>query len=164
MRARLEQVLNEDGLPSDPQLTNEYYKNSLNDFEYDSSPERHKQATTASSTTNKSITKNSMSKTLAPPRRRVVTAVSGARRPILKQTQAQPVQDSARPGASKNMVVYNSASKTFSSVPRSSVATRIEYEQLIDAMQNQLSNKNPECKNACILLQKLPYCLDILSI
>ena len=118
----------------DPQLTNEYY-NNFNDFEKDESPERKPPITTTSSY-NKSITvtRNSMSKTVAPNRRRVATAYGGPRKSILKNG---PTFDESKPTISKS----TAASKTFSSVPRSSVATRMEYEQLIDVMQNALSNK-----------------------
>jgi hypothetical protein len=96
------------------------------------------------------MTKNSMSKTVVPAnKRRGMTAggASGGRKPlsILKNTPA-PNQGDSKPGTTKNVVVYNSASKTFSSMPRSSVATRVEYEQLIDAMQNHLTNNNAESK------------------
>ena len=138
-------------------MTNEYYKNSLNDFEYDSSPERKQQST--STLTNRSITKNSMSKTVVPAnRRRGATAggANGVRKPlsILKNAPA-PNQADSKPSTTKNLVVYNSASKTFSSVPRSSVATRVEYEQLIDAMQNHLSNNNPDCSQFFHFLHQL---------
>ena len=95
------------------------------------------------------MTKNSMSKTVVPAnRRRGTTAggINGGRKPLsILKTGPAPSQDDSKPSA-KNVVVYSSASKTFSSVPRSSVATRAEYEQLIDAMQNHLSNNNSDCK------------------
>jgi hypothetical protein len=89
-------------------------------------------------------TRNSLSKTLVPSnRRRAVTA----KQPVVirKQQQQQQSEDSK-----KN---FNfSGSKTISShQPRSSVASRNEYEKLINDMQNALNNKN-DCKSNSLLL------------
>lgn len=146
----LERAFDEDGIPTDPQLTNEYY-NNFNDFENDSSPERKPSMNTL---TNKSITRNSMSKTIAP-RRRVTTA-GVVRRPLANkyvastsnfQQQQQKSQlthstssNNIRPSRAGNDNL--TASKTYSGIqPRQSKAAQLEYEQLI-ALTNSKPDRN----------------------
>jgi hypothetical protein len=135
------------GIPSDPHLTNEYYKN-FEDFEMDESPERNKQFTRTSSFNRnnanaKSTTINSLSKTMVPHRppasNRARTAMS-PKKPINVTNSKPTVSKNVNGGGA-------TASKTFSgSRPRQSVATRIEYEQLIDVMQHALSNNKSDRK------------------
>jgi hypothetical protein len=106
-------------------LTNEYYAND--DFENDSSPERKQISKQLSNT------RNSMSRTVAP-KRRVTTAVA-PRKPVGTANKPPPK------AGSSNLV----ASKTFGGAhqPRTgniNAATRQEYEQLIDYMQNAINN------------------------
>ncbi len=114
-------------------MTNEYYAND--DFEYDSSPERKQPASGYGTYSN---TRNSMSRTVAPNRRRVTTAaVAGRRGPNSNNSNSKTSTSSGMPpkSASNNLI----ASKTFSSAqPRSNAATRQEYAQLIDYMQNAI--------------------------
>lgn len=143
------------GIPSDPQLTNEYYKN-YNDFEIDSSPERGGMRTSMNATGG-STTRNSMSKTIGP-RRRVTTAVGGRKLGATSRymtnnmqrgakTPAVPARKTSIGGSSSGQTISAAASKTFSgNQPSGSVAARKEYEQLIDAMQNALIvNKEGNC-------------------
>lgn len=116
LKSKIESVFDDDGIPSDPQLTNEYYKN-FDDFEQDeqSSPER------------KLAMRYAASKTLGPK-----SSFSSVSR------KAQ----SSRPNRGPRNVA---ASKTFSSSqPRSSKAVRNEYEQLIDAIEGAISNNKTE--------------------
>jgi len=116
LKSRIESGFDDDGIPSDPQLTNEYYKN-FEDFEQDeqSSPER------------KLAMRYAASKTLGPK-----SSFSSASR---KASSARPNR------GPKNLA----ASKTFSSSqPRSSKAVRNEYEQLIDAIEGAISNNKSE--------------------
>lgn len=116
LKSKIESVFDDDGIPSDPQLTNEYYKN-FEDFEQDeqSSPER------------KLAMRYAASKTLGPK-----SSFSGASRKV----------SSTRPNRGQRNAT---ASKTFSSSqPRSSKAVRNEYEQLIDAIEGAISNNKTE--------------------
>lgn len=147
----LERAFDEDGIPTDPQLTNEYY-NNFNDFENDSSPERKPSMNTL---TNRSVTRNSMSKTIAPRRRGTTAGV--VRKPLTNkyvtpqqhQQQQQHYQTTSNLSTSSiqraSRTGYNeslAASKTYSGIqPRQSKAAQLEYEQLI-----ALSNTRPERK------------------
>lgn len=138
------------GIPSDPQLTNEYYKN-FNDFENDSSPERKPNFNSSTSFTNKSMTRNSMSKTVAP-KRRIATA-GVVKKPITTKYVTNNNASSGGPQGSKkpnNNKQSLTASKTFSgNQPRYSMAARNEYEQLIDVMQNALAYNTSQCNFFC---------------
>lgn len=142
MRTRLlDGAFDDDGIPIEPSLTNKYYENYENDFENDSSPERK---FTSTSTTNRSTTRNSMSKTIAPMRRRVKTAAvttAATRRKPLVNTYNKPMNDSTSTPQTM-MKSNNLLSKTVSgqmNIRNSNTNnTRQEYEQLIDAMQNAL--------------------------
>ena len=115
-------------------MTNKYYEPYANDFESDSSPERKPTTTTF---TNRSLTKNSLSRTVVPNRNRAQTAR------VNRGLRAVPAETG--PSSSKLTKTQQSiAAKTISnSQPRASVAARAEYEQLIDAMQNVLiTDKN----------------------
>lgn len=153
MKSNLEfdRAFNDDGIPSDPALTNEYYKN-FNDFEIDSSPERMH---TKSTLTNRSTTRNSMSQTIAP-NRRVATAgvvknplptskyvTRHAAHTAAQQQQQQRQQTTTSHRLSKKPETSMAiASKTFSgNEPRYSKATQLEYEQLI-ALSNNRNDSN----------------------
>jgi hypothetical protein len=104
-------------------VTNEYYNNFSNEFEVDSSPERMKPTLSYSSTN----TRNSLSKTVVP---------ANKRRPVTgkQQMRKQPSNNDFDSKKSTNF----SASKTISTnQPRSSVASRNEYEQLINALNTK---------------------------
>lgn len=123
MKANIESSFNEDGIPIDPNVTNEYYNNFSNEFEVDSSPERMKPTLSYSSTN----TRNSLSKTVVP---------ANKRRPVTgkQQMRKQPSNNDFDSKKSTNF----SASKTISTnQPRSSVASRNEYEQLINALNTK---------------------------
>jgi hypothetical protein len=141
MSTKIEKMFDEDGIPFDPNVTNEYYKND--DFENDSSPERGYGGRTLGaanfSTTYNNTTRNSMSRTVAPNRRRVTTAVP--RHKILgNKSASQSSLNSNQNNSTLNNRQSNLiASKTLSGAqPRSSQAARAEYEHLIDYMQYAL--------------------------
>jgi hypothetical protein len=116
LKSKIESVFDDDGIPSDPNLTNEYYKN-FEDFEQEeqSSPER------------KLAIRYAASKTLGP------------KSSYSSESRKSPSTKLNR--NSKNVA----ASKTFSSSqPRSSKAVRNEYEQLIDAIEGAISNNKTE--------------------
>lgn len=115
--------LNLAGIPSDPQLTNEYYKN-FEDFENDSSPERK----TFNSSIN--MTRNSMSKTVAP-KRRVNTAAANKR----------PTTGKFLTNSSKTIL----PSKTFSSRNTTTGTAKADNQQLLNAMQNLFTNDKMNC-------------------
>ena len=130
MKTKIENAFDEDGIPFDPNVTNEYYNND--DFENDSSPER--KPNQSYSTFKNNVTRNSMSRTIAPNRRRVTTAVPKHRLTSSKSSSSLN-QNNLQ---TSNLI----ASKTFSSAqPRSTAATRMEYEQLI-SMENALTGIN----------------------
>ena len=118
-KTKIEQAFNEDGIPSDPQLANEYYEN-FDDFECDSSPERKPTHASLTSSSNFS-SRNSLSKTVAPNRRKGAVTASTRRQP--RFTRHHQIVESKNLGASRT---YSN------SQPRGSVAARLEYEQLID--------------------------------
>lgn len=127
MKTKVENVFDDQGIPFDPNVTNEYYSNE--DFENDSSPER-KQPSMNTYGSTMAQTRASMSRTVAPNRRRVTTAVTRQRLPTGKKPTIT--------GSNSNLV----ASKTFSSAqPRSNQATRNEYEELIDFVQNAVNGQ-----------------------
>lgn len=114
----------------DPELTNEYYQ-KFDDFENDSSPER--KPTASSFTNTNTASRNSLSKTVVPNRRKVAASAAVVRKPV-----SSAVNSSPRKVVAKNPF----ASKTFSgSQVRASVGTRSEYEDLIGYMQSALDDK-----------------------
>ena len=124
------------GIPSEPSLANKYYEQYANDFESDSSPERKPSTTTF---TNRSLTKNSLSRTVVPNRNRAQTAR------MTRGIKAAVPADSGPVNSKTAKNQQSVASKTISnSQPRASVAARMEYEQLIDAMQNVLITEKNE--------------------
>ena len=192
MRARIENAyFNEDGIPNDPHLTNEYYKNCENDFENEDGDEQLEQRKpqvanhhassssssllhTGSNTSRFSMlrsgspTRNSMSKTVVPNRSpkmaaRATTAISpnrslagGPRRPLYAGTSKPTMKSSTSnnallPPTSNGTSVRQAPASSpqrqaalaaATSLARMSAATRVEYDQLIDVMQNALtSNK-----------------------
>lgn len=119
----------------DPNLTNEYYKNFSNEFEDDSSPERMMPTSSYSSVN----TRNSMSKTVVPPNRRRPVTVKQHHSPLRKQNSNNEF-DTKKSS-------HFSGSKTISSnQPRASMASRNEYEQLINAL-----NTKGNCKRLHII-------------
>ena len=94
---------------------------------------------------------NSLSKTINPSRPPIYRTRSGL-------SPKKPINTNAKPTLSKNVNNYNNAaSKTLSGDhPRQSVATRIEYEQLIDVMQNALmSNNKTDCSYLFLSYNKI---------
>jgi hypothetical protein len=118
MKSRIEKnSFDDDGIPIDPHLTNEYYKNY--DFEEeDKSPERH------NTKPNRSYQlRNSMSKTVLPSSHNKVAVSKHGK--IL-------------PPLSKAKTELKIQSKTISgNKPRGSHAARSEYEQLINVLSNK---------------------------
>lgn len=135
LKKNIEMSFNEDGIPLDPQLANQYYE-SFNDFEMDdASPERKpniglssKHTTSSSSVAssqNFKTTRNSLSKTVVPNnyqhRRRVNTAIPRrVTNPYNNKLKITKETDEHSP-SNKN----NSASKTLQANPA-------EYEHLMD--------------------------------
>ncbi len=120
MKAKIEKnSFDDDGLPIDPHLTNEYYKNY--DFEDDDkSPDRFK--------SNKSNQlRNSMSKTVLPP------------------SQNKKVNPKVLPPLNRAKTDIKVQSKTISgNQPRGSHAARHEYEQLINVLSSKSDRTNLE--------------------
>jgi hypothetical protein len=133
------------GLPVDPNVANEYYNMSIQDFEEDSSPERY-QSRNSTLRNSAAMTRNSMSRTVVPQKnRRIKTSVPSSRKPgstYLNNNNTSTNRDILSPKSNIIKQQQNVASKTISnSQPRSSVATRTEYEHLIGALSGQ-----NECK------------------
>ena len=146
MKTKLENAFDEQGIPFDPNVTNEYYRND--DFENDSpSPERKQPPSNHGTFSN---TRNSMSRTVAPNRARRGTTAAVMRHGLAnKSSSSSSINQLAKKGSTNHLI----ASKTFSSGnPRSNAATRNEYEQLIDYMQNALSGINNNNNDRNILI------------
>ncbi|CAF0886112.1 unnamed protein product [Brachionus calyciflorus] len=117
MRTRIENAFDEQGIPYDPELTNEYYQN---DFENDdSSPERKPRSTI-----------NSLSKTIGGYQRKATTALP-IRKPLPK-----PSTDKKAPTVRNSL----SVSKTYGGQSKN----KNEYNEMINQMQSVLlDDKHP---------------------
>ena len=135
MKFNIEAAFNEQGIPTDPVVTNEYYNL---DFESDTSPEPR----SSEKYSNFSQTRNSLSRTVVPSNRRHVPASAVPER----KTKNTRNTASANQRDTKNLM----ASKTFSnSKPSGSSATRIEYEKLID-IKNNVLEKNSNIESSLV--------------
>lgn len=150
LKKNIEMSFNEDGIPLDPQLANQYYE-SFNDFEMDDgSPERKpnlglsgKHTTSSSSVAssqNFKQTRNSLSKTVAPSnhynRRRVNTAIP--RRvvnPINNKLKITKETEEHSPSSYRN-----SNNKTLQANPA-------EYAHLMDVQKSVTSSSHRSKKS-----------------
>lgn len=148
LKKNIEMSFNEDGIPLDPQLANQYYE-SFNDFEMDdASPERkpnlglsgkHTSSSVASSQYFKQ-TKNSLSKTVVPSshqnRRRVNTAIP--RRVV------NPINNKLK---ITNQTEEHSLSSNRNSNSKTLQANPAEYAHLMDVQKSVTSSSHGSKKS-----------------